>query len=100
MKFRTLIATGTVAITLMTVAGLAYAAESQTPVVSPEIASDAVVTTTTADAAPNLETITMDELTSLKIKEQQPTTGTLAKIFIRFRIRQLENQLNIKKALK
>lgn len=98
MKFRTLIATGTAAIALMAVAGLAYAAEPQVPVVS-ETAPEAVVTTTTLEAVPTPEIIAAEELAFLK-KEQQTATNALTKMYLRFKIRGLENQLNIKKALK
>jgi hypothetical protein len=41
-----------------------------------------------------------EELASLKLREQDPQTGSFTKFLLRFKIRQLENQLNIKKALK
>ncbi len=39
------------------------------------------------------------ELNDLKMKENDPTIGSFTKFIIRLKIRQLENQLNIKKAL-
>jgi len=45
------------------------------------------------------EQILLEELAELKIKEADPTTGSLTKWVIRFRIRQIENQLKIKEAL-
>lgn len=39
------------------------------------------------------------ELASLKSIEKDPETGSVMKFLLRFKIRQLENQLNIKKAL-
>jgi hypothetical protein len=39
------------------------------------------------------------ELISLKSIEKDPETGSVMKFLLRFKIRQLENQLNIKKAL-
>jgi hypothetical protein len=39
------------------------------------------------------------ELNDLKMKENDPTIGSFTKFIIRLKIRQIENQLNIKKAL-
>lgn len=44
------------------------------------------------------EQILMQELAGLRIREQE-TNGFFAKLVLRTRIRQIENQLNIKKAL-
>lgn len=42
----------------------------------------------------------MTELKNLNAKEQDPETGAFMKFILRLKIRQLETQLNIKKALK
>lgn len=39
------------------------------------------------------------ELADLKTKELDPAIGSFTKLIIRFKIRQIENQLNIMKAL-
>ena len=41
----------------------------------------------------------LDELAALRTKEQDPNTGFLTRLFLRFKINQLKNQLTIKKAL-
>lgn len=41
-----------------------------------------------------------EELAVLKIQEKDPETGTFMRFLLRIKIRQIENQLNIKKALK
>ncbi len=98
MKFRTFITIGTVAIALMIVTGLAYAAEPQDPVVS-NLAPEVAVITMNEEVVLTPETVAIQEISVLK-KEHRAATNGLTKIFLRFKIRQLENQLNIKKALK
>jgi hypothetical protein len=41
----------------------------------------------------------IDELASLKLKLKDPATGSITRFILKFQIKQLENQLNIKKAL-
>jgi len=60
-------------------------------VTTTDISSEVVITTEAAAQA---------ELKSLKLKEQDPNLGFFTRLIIGFKIKQLENQLNIKKALK
>ena len=68
------------------------------PIISSEVevvAPEAVL----SDEEKSLATL-KQEVLSLKNIEKDPETGSVMKFLIRFKIRQLENQLNIKKALK
>lgn len=62
---------------------------------SAESASDTIGTEITVTS----ETAARAELKSLKQKEQDPSTGFFTRLIIGFKIKQLETQLNIKKAL-
>lgn len=68
--------------------------------------SDIIVVTTldSTDSSSSEVVITSEaaaraELKSLKQKEQDPSTGFFTRLIIGFKIKQLETQLNIKKAL-
>lgn len=63
--------------------------DTTTPVLVASVVSDALTPEQAMQA----------ELADLQVKEADPATGMFAKFFIHLRIRQLENQLNIKKAL-
>lgn len=102
MTFKTFIGATTLALALTVQAGFVYAAEPETTTV-PEPAVVTIASTTDATiTASSTDPIVLatEELASLKLREQDPETGSFTKFFLRFRIRQLENQLNIKKALK
>jgi hypothetical protein len=102
MTFKTFIGATTLALALTVQAGFAYAAEpetlpvSETVVVTTETAPVATITASSTDPI----VLATEELASLKLREQDPQTGSFTKFLLRFKIRQLENQLNIKKALK
>lgn len=74
-------------------------------IITPEIKiasneSDAVITSQSATITPaTAEQDQISELASLKIKEQDPTTGFFTKMILKFKIKQLENQITLKKAL-
>lgn len=62
--------------------------------------SDAVITSQSPIIVVNTpEQDQLDELASLKIKEKDPTGGFFTKMILRFKIKQLENQITLKKAL-
>jgi len=92
MTFKTFLSSLMVAAVLLTPAAFATAAE---PVVSP---SENVLVSEISNPV-----IVVDEqvveLAALKLKEKDPSIGGITKFFLRLKIRQLENQLNIKKAL-
>ncbi len=102
MTFKTFIGATTLALALTVQAGFVYAAEpetlpvSETITVTTEPATNVTITASSTDPI----VLATEELTSLKLREQDPETGSFAKFLLRFKIRQLENQLNIKKALK
>ena len=90
MIFKTLIGTLAIVGTLIAPTSFVFADEiAQTPTTE-----SVVVTSETTPVTP------LEELALLKAREQDPETGTFMKFILRLKIRQLENQLNIKKALK
>lgn len=96
-KSKTLIATLALVTAFFGVAFGAHAQEiviDQTP---EEITSETSLITTETPVDPNQAMI--DELAALIEKEQDPETGAFTRFILRFKIKQLENQLNIKKAL-
>ena len=102
MTFKTFIGATTLALALTVQAGFVYAAEpeaaisaSPTIVVATDTPASATVTASSTDPI----VLATEELASLKLHEQDPATGYFTKFILRFKIRQLENQLNIKKAL-
>lgn len=103
MTFKTFIGATTLALALTVQAGFVYAAE---PVALPSTTNILVTTTespvdaTITASSTDPIVLATEELAALKIREQDPETGTFTKFLLRFKIRQLENQLNIKKALK
>ncbi len=77
---------------------VAYASE-----VSATTTADIIIVTTTETSSELVitsEAAALAELKLLKQKEQDPSTGFFTRLIIGFKIKQLENQLNIKKALK
>lgn len=77
-------------ITLST--GVAFAQE--TPVVEPVTETATVVVALTPDQQMQAE------LAELKIKEADPATGLVARFFLRLKIKEIENKLNIATAFK
>ena len=85
-------------------AGLAYAQDTSAPAVdtsAPTVTVDATATATSSATTISADPTASDqaELASLKLREQNPETSFFVKFILGFKIRQLENQLNIKKAL-
>lgn len=70
---------------------------SVTPIVADQNISAPVDTTVSVPADPNQDIL--NQITSLKTQEQEPATGLISKFFIHLKIRQLENKLNLQKAL-
>lgn len=92
MTPKTLFATAAIAAVLIAPAPFAFAAETVS------VPSENV----TAAEMSNAVTVVDEqaqELETLKLKEKDPSVGGITKFFLRIKIRQLENQLNIKKAL-
>lgn len=102
MTFKTFIGATTLALALTVQAGFVYAAEpealpvSETVTIATEPTTNATITASSTDPV----VLATEELAALKLREQNPETGSFTKFLLRFKIRQLENQLNIKKALK
>ena len=58
------------------------------------LSADATTTVTV-----NPDQAQLDELATLQAREENPNTGIFMKLFLKFKINQLKNQLTIKKAL-
>lgn len=97
MTFKNLFASLLVVATSVAPISSAYALELAQPAVN---ATTTVVATSTLSSEDTLAENKTEELALLKQKEQDPETGFFMKILIGLKIRQLGNQLNIKKALK
>lgn len=87
-KTKTLLATGAL---VAAIAIPAFLAHAQEVVTVPADTQEATVITTDDMRL---------ELADLKLKEKDPSVGTFSKFILRLKIRQLENQLRIKEALK
>lgn len=93
-------------VAMLAIAPIAFASESAAD------ANPNVIVITTNDPTESLATTSPEipvvgdesadraELKSLKQKEQDPSLGFFSRLIIGFKIKQLEAQLNIKKALK
>ncbi len=90
MTFKTFLATSTIAATLL--GPVFVVAQEVTP-----IPVETVVVTTPVVIDPTTQM--QNELTDLKARENDPTTGFVARFFIRLKIREIENKLNIATAL-
>lgn len=90
MKLKAFLATFAL-IALVAPAGFALAQDATTTPTDESLTSIAVIV--------NPNQLMIDELAELKSKENAPGTGSFARFILKFKIRQLENQLNIKKAL-
>lgn len=103
MTLKTFICTAATALALVSFAGFAHAQET----VADPIPATVILDASTTDATTATTTATVsdqplsdaDELASLKLREEDPNTGGFMKFLLRFKIRQLENQLNVKNAL-
>jgi hypothetical protein len=91
MTFKTFLGTFALACALVAPASFVFAEETEYSTIDQTITVSATTTEITSAT---------EELEGLKIKEQDPETGSFMKFILRLKIRQLENQLNIKKALK
>jgi hypothetical protein len=106
MKFKTFLGTTTLALTLVSFTGFAHAQSVDTILNTTTNDTPVVTDTTSITTAPqtvsqsNQTTLDLNELAALKLREQSSDTGPIMKFILRFKIRQMENQLNIKKALK
>lgn len=85
--------------TAMITSSFAPMAYAQSLDVAPVDTATPVLVTSVVSDALTPEQSMQAELADLQVKEAAPETGAFTKFFIRLRIRQLENQLNIKKAL-
>jgi hypothetical protein len=88
MKLKAFLALSVLSIALVTPSAIVFAQEV---VISPTDISIEI------SIDENQEMI--DELAQLKLKEKDASTGSFSRFLLKFKIRQLENQLNIKKAL-
>lgn len=92
MTPKTLFATAAIAAVLIAPAPFAFAAETVS------VPSENVTATEMSNAVTVVDE-QVQELETLKLKEKDLSVGGITKFFLRIKIRQLENQLNIKKAL-
>jgi hypothetical protein len=92
MTFKTFVTSVAVAATLL---GPVFAFAQETAPVTP-IETVAVATPVVIDPTVQMQ----NELTDLKTREADPTTGFVARFFMRIKIKELENKLNIATALK
>jgi hypothetical protein len=90
MKFKAFLATTALIATVVAPVSVAFAAEPVTISTEPVVA--------VSDTVPSDKAM-IDELASLKLKLKDPATGSITRFILKFQIKQLENQLNIKKAL-
>lgn len=89
MKFKAFLAVSALALAMIAPSAVVFAQEVvTTPTESITLSPEEEVTQSM-----------VTELAQLKLKEKDPTTGSFTRFLLRFKIRQLENQLNIKKAL-
>ena len=72
----------------------AHADAIQAPTADQIVSADS---SATVAADPNQDLI--DQIASLKADEKDPATGSISRFFIHLKIRKLENELNLKKAL-
>ena len=89
MTFKTFLASVALATTM--IAPAFVLAQEVTPVVNTQVTLVATV-----DPAVDMA----KELADLKLREADPSTGFVARFFIRIKIKELENKLNIATALK
>ncbi len=99
MTFKTLV--GTIILVVVSFAAAPFALANETA--SEAIPSEGIVVST--ETSPVITVALSDEaltaeLKSLKMKEQDTSLGFFTRLIIGFKVKQLENQLNIKKALK
>jgi len=90
MTFKTFVTSAVITATLL---GPVFAFAQEIPVVSTE------TVTVVAPVVINPTIQMQNELLDLKIREADPTTGFVARFFIRLKIREIENKLNIATAL-
>lgn len=96
MNYKTFLASLAIAGTLGT-PFFAFAQEST--LVSPE-PSEVIARPANEEVVLDPKEILQKELAELKAKESDPTTGFVTRFFIRIKIKELENKLNIATALK
>ena len=90
MTFKTFLTTLTVAATLLGPVFVVAQEITPIPVEAVEVATPVVIDPTTQ---------MQNELAELKLREADPTTGFVNRFFIRIKIKELENKLNIATAL-
>lgn len=104
MTLKTLIGSTLLVTTLFAGAPSTFANEPETITLNTaaliELTDAETATSSVIVAEITTESAARAELKSLKLKEQDPQTGFFTRLIIGFKIKQLENQLNIKKALK